>query len=832
MLKKIILSLLLINSFFVAVEAQTPSSSVDIYNALKKLNVLGSALYVGAHPDDENTALISYLANDQQVQTAYISLTRGDGGQNLIGSELRELLGVIRTQELLQARKVDGGMQYFSRANDFGFSKNPGETFDFWEKEKVLHDLVYVIRKFKPDVIINRFDHRTPGATHGHHTASAILSEEAFALTGDSSIFAEQLNRVSVWLPKRLFFNDSWFLYPSKEAFEKADHDSKLKIHTGTYYANRGVSNGEISAKSRSQHSSQGFGAAAQRGESTEYLELIHGDMPNKNLFEGIDITWNRVKGGREIGAILRRTVEEFDFTNPAASLGDLLKAYALIQNLEDEHWRAIKTEEIEKIITDVMGLHLEATTKQAFGVRNEDISIAIKAINRSEAPIELKGFSINDLHFEQNKTLEFNSLKTIEQNYTIPENSVYSSPYWLEEAHSTGMYTVSDKSKIGQAESQNPISVSFHLTIKDQDFTFQRDLQYAYVDPARGEIYQPFAILPKATVRFEESVAIYPTAESKKIALKVEAHTEKVSGNLVLEAPADWKISPQEIAVELDRKGESKTYYFEVTAPDHPSEIDLKARLISGDETFDTQLTRIDYSHIPTQYVLLPSQARHVRIDIEKRGNKIAYIQGAGDVVDESLKQIGYEVDVLSVEDIKEGSLASYDAVLLGVRTFNVLPELQYKNKELFAYVKNGGNVIVQYNVSRGQLVTEDVAPYPLRVSVDRVTEEDAEVEFLAPEHPALNFPNKISETDFDHWVQERGLYFPDTWDAHFTPILSMHDKGEDPKEGSLLVAKYGKGYYVYTGLSFFRELPAGVSGAYRLMANLISLGKDEDKK
>lgn len=830
MLKKIILPLLFIPSFFISVIAQTSSSSVDIYNALQKLNVLGTALYVAAHPDDENTALISYLANDQKVRTAYMSLTRGDGGQNLIGSELRELLGVIRTQELLQARKIDGGIQYFSRANDFGFSKNPDETFDFWEKEKVLHDLIYVIRSFQPDIIINRFDHRTPGATHGHHTASAILSEEAFALTADSSVFTEQLDRVALWQPRRLFFNDSWFLYSSKEAFEKADHGSKLKIHTGTYYANRGVSNGEISAKSRSQHSSQGFGAATLRGESIEYLELIHGDMPKENLFEGIDITWSRVKGGREIGDILLKTEEEFDFKNPAASLEKLLTAYPLIQNLEDEQWRIIKTKEIENIITDILGLHLEATTHQAFGVRNEDISITIKAINRSNVPVELKGYAINETNFLQNKALGFNILEVMNQNYTLPKNSTYSSPYWLEEKHSIGMYTVSDKNKIGQAESHAPISVSFHVKIKDQDFIFHKDLIYSYVDPARGEIHQPFSILPKATLQFAESVAIYPSSESKKVAVQVEAHTEGIRGNLTLEAPSDWDIHPREIPVELSRKGESKTYYFEVTAPQHPSEIDMIARLISGNETFDTQLTRIEYSHIPNQYILLPSQARHVRIDIEKRGNKLAYIQGAGDVVHESLKQIGYELDVLSVEDIKEENLAPYDAVLLGVRAFNVLPELRYKNKELFEYVKNGGNVIVQYNVSRGQLVTDEVAPYPLRVSADRVTEEDAEVIFLAPDHPVLNFPNKISETDFDHWVQERGLYFPDSWDAHFTPILSMHDTNESPKKGSLLVAKYGKGYYVYTGLSFFRELPAGVSGAYRLIANLISLGKDED--
>lgn len=831
-LKKAIITLFLIPCTFIAADAQNTSHSAEIYEAIRKLNFLGSALYVGAHPDDENTALISYLANGERAQTAYMSLTRGDGGQNLIGSELRELLGVIRTQELLQARNVDGGRQYFSRANDFGFSKLPDETFNFWEKEKVLHDLVYVIRKFQPDVIINRFDHRTPGATHGHHTASAMLSVEAFALAGDSTKFTAQLGEASLWQPKRLFFNDSWFLYPSQDAFEKADHRHKLKVHTGAYYPGKGQSNGEIAAKSRSQHSSQGFGAAASRGDAVEYLEIIAGDMPKEDIFEGIDTSWERIPGGKEIGDILHKVEENYDFKNPAASVPDLLNAYRLIQNLNNAYWRDIKENEIKKIIADALGLYLEATVASPYGVRNEEVKVKLKAINRSPVSVRLSQVSIGVEHFTENISLEENKMTVLDKTYTLPAHTPYSSPYWLEELHTTGMYSVSDKKLIGQPERSGTLLAKFDLNIDGISLSLEKPLQYSYVNPAKGEIYQPFALLPKASLQFEEKVVIYPSASAQKITVKVEAHTAGIEGSLRLHAPQDWQISPTEQKVSLERKGETKVFYFDVKAPDHPSEIDLQAELKTGKNTYDRQLSRIEYEHIPTQYVLLPAEAKHVRIDIEKKGDKIAYIHGAGDVVPDNLRQIGYKVDIISPENVSQEALAAYDAVILGVRAFNVLPELKYKNRELFDYVKNGGNLIVQYNVSRGQLVTEEVAPFPLQISLDRVTDEDSKVEFLDKEHPALNYPNAITEKDFENWVQERGLYFPDTWDALFTPLLSMHDKGEDSKEGSLLVAKYGKGYYVYTGLSFFRELPAGVSGAYRLMANLISLGKNENTK
>lgn len=797
--------------------AQAPKkpSSAEIYESIKKLNFLGSVLYVAAHPDDENTHLISYFANDVHARTAYISLTRGDGGQNLIGSELRELLGVIRTQELLQARKIDGGEQFFSRANDFGYSKHPDETFDIWNKEQVLSDLVYVIRKFQPDVIINRFDHRSPGTTHGHHTASAMLSVEAFDLAGNASAYSNHLNMVNPWQPKRLFWNQSWFFYGSQEKFDKADKSNLFVLDIGSYYPTLGLSNSEIAAKSRSQHSSQGFGATPVRGTALEYLEPIKGGKPENDIFEGIDTSWNRVKGGKEIGEILAKVEKEFDFKDPSKSVFELVKAYQLILNLEDEHWREIKLEEIKNIIYNCSGLFLEAVSVEPYTILNEPPKVKIELINRSDLPI-----------FYNGNKLKNNEAIRLEETLEKPSGLNYSSPYWLEEKGSLGMYKVSNPELIGLPEAAPSYFLNFILNIFGQDFNFEKPVIYKYNDPAKGETYKPFAVVPKASVQVEEKVLIFGDENPQKIAVKLKAFSENLNGDLSLVAPEGWVISPKYQEVSFATKGEEKTFWFEVIPPRAQSEGELIPQFKIGNEIFEKQLVEINYEHIPEQKVLLPGSAKLVKIDIRKKGNKIGYIMGAGDSLPENLKQIGYEVEIISPQNISSENLERFDAVVLGIRAFNVIQELTYKNKILFDYVKNGGNMLVQYNTSR-DVLTQEIAPYDLELSRERVTDENSEVTFIHKNHPVLNEPNKITEKDFEGWVQERGLYFPNKWSKEFEPILSMHDKGESPLKGSLLVAKYGKGYYVYTGLSFFRELPEGVSGAYRLLANILSLGK-----
>lgn len=813
--------------FSFAQQPQKPNS-VEIYNQIKKLNFLGSVLYLAAHPDDENTRMISYLANDMNARTGYLSLTRGDGGQNLIGPQLRELLGVIRTQELIEARKIDGGEQFFSRANDFGFSKNPDETLDIWDKEKVLADVVWTIRKFQPDIIINRFDHRSPGTTHGHHTSSAMLSVESFKLTNDPKVYPEQLKYVSPWQVKRQFFNPSWWFYGSQEKFDAANKSKFTKLETGVYYTGIGKSNQEIAALSRSRHQSQGFGSTGVRGEEIEYLELINGETPKErdNLFDGIDTSWSRVKNGKPVGDLIATIISKYDFSNPSASIPDLVKAYSMIQALDDTHWKEIKSAAIKNIIASCSGLYLEAVANEQEATPGSTIKLSLEAINRCSVAMELMSVTTlpNNQTTAQNIVLKNNNDQKINLQLQLPSNMEYTQPYWLKEKATVGMYTVSNQEIIGIPDIIREAKVIFNVKINDIEIPFERTVVYKYNDGVKGEMYNFLDIVPEVTTSILERVLIFGNTKSKMVPVKVRSGKDNVKGNLQLELPKSWNVSPKEIPFALDKKGNEQIFYFEVTPPVNPEEVTAKSVAIVDNRRFDKDQTIIDFPHITKQMVLKPAESKCIRIDLKISGDAIAYIMGAGDEVPESLTQMGYKVSILKPEEITPEKLDSFSTVITGVRAYNTVNALANKQNILFNFVKNGKNMIVQYNTN-GKLVTDKIAPYPLKLSNDRVTEENAKITFLAPNHPVLNTPNKISEKDFQGWTQEQGLYYPNEYDPAFTPIISSHDKGESAKDGALLVAPYGKGYYIYTGLSFFRELPEGVSGAYRLLSNIISL-------
>lgn len=814
------------------VAAQRPqkANSVDIYHQIEKLNFLGSVLYIAAHPDDENTRLISYLSNEKNARTGYLSLTRGDGGQNLVGPELRELLGVIRTQELIEARKIDGGEQLFTRANDFGFSKNPDETLQIWDKNQVLSDVIWAIRKFQPDVVINRFDHRSPGTTHGHHTSSAMLSLEAFDKTNDKTIFPNQLQYVSTWQPKRLFFNTSWWFYGSKEKFEAADKSNLSKLQTGVYYEQFGKSNQEIAALSRSCHQSQGFGSTGTRGEEDEYLEFLKGDnFQNKtNIFEGIDTTWNRVNGGKAIGDILENVQKNFDFKNPSASISELVKAYDLIQKLQDNHWKSIKSEEIKKIIAACAGLYLEAVADVQEVSNGSALKVKLEAINRSAIPINWNGIQTvpNTFNTLEIKPLENNKIlnKTIE--LLISDTNEYTTPYYLKEKGTNGMFIVSDQEDIGKPDIIRDIKVTFLIEINNVVIPFERNVVYKFNDDVKGEVYQPLDIIPVVTSTIQEKVYIFPNNKEKTISVKIKAGKENVSGIIKLEVPDTWNVNPTSIPFLLKNKGEEQIAVFDVSPSKEASEITIKSHLVVDGKTFNNEKIDISYPHIFKQMVLKPAEAIAIKLNIKTKNEKIAYIMGAGDEVPKSLLQMGYEVSILKPEEITLEKLQNFDVVITGIRAYNVTTALGFKQNILFDFVKNGKTMIVQYN-TLDDLVTKEIAPYSLKISRDRVTDENAEVRFLAPNHPVLNYPNKITTDDFKNWKQEQGLYYPNEWSQNFTPIISSNDKGEKPKDGAILVANYGKGHYIYTGLSFFRELPEGVAGAYRILANMIAIGK-----
>ena len=814
--------------------AQQPQkpNAVEIYNQIQKLNFLGSVLYIAAHPDDENTRLISYLSNDQKARTGYLSLTRGDGGQNLIGTQLRELLGVVRTQELIEARKIDGGEQFFSRANDFGFSKNPTETLEIWDKEKVLADVIWAIRKFQPDVIVNRFDHRSPATTHGHHTASAMLSVESFELANNPTIFPEQLKFVKPWQTKRQFFNTSWWFYGSVEKFNAADKTNLIALQTGVYYAGLGKSNQEIAALSRSCHQSQGFGSTGVRGEETEYLEFINGVAlkEKKSLFEGIDTSWNRVRGGKPLGDLLTTIAAEFDHNNPSASIPNLAKAYSMMKALDENHWAPLKSEAIKEIIASCSGLYLEAVAQNQEATPGSTIKLKLEAINRSSAPIQLLSVTTlpEQINTPQNRVLKNNILNTINLDFKLPESISYTQPYWLREGGTDGMYTVNKQQKIGIPDIIRETKVAFNVQINGIELPFERTVVYKYNDDVKGEVYNYLDIVPEVTTSIIDKVLLFKDTKIKYVGVKIKAGKDAVKGNLQLELPQNWGVSPKLIPFTIEKKGAEQIVYFEVTAPNKSDEATAKSIAIIGNKRFDKEQIIINYDHITKQQVLKSAEAKCIKTDLKTNQERIAYIMGAGDEVPSSLTQLGYTVTLLKPEEITPEKLESFDVVMTGVRAYNTVTALANKQNILFDFVQGGKTMLVQYNTA-GDLVTENIAPYPLKLSRDRVTEEDAEVRFLAPNHPVLNFPNKITAKDFQGWKQEQGLYYPNEFDKAFTPILSSNDKGESPKNGALLIAPFGKGHYIYTGLSFFRELPEGVTGAYKLISNIISLQSSE---
>lgn len=832
MIKKISSIFLLCASAFLGyTQVQKTPTATEIYHKIEKLNFLGTVLYVAAHPDDENTAMISYLSNQVKARVGYISLTRGDGGQNLIGSEIRELLGVIRTEELLEARKVDGGHQFFSRANDFGYSKHPDETFEIWDKEEVLSDLIYVIRKFKPDVIINRFDHRSSGNTHGHHTASAMLSVEAFDKANEKDVFPQQVSKVGTWQPKRMFFNTNWWFFGSQERFDKIDKTKYFKVDVGNYYPMFGSSNTEISSISRSKHRSQGFGTDGKRGTDVNFLEPIKGEFDlkkDRSFFAGIDTTWSRVEGGEEIGEILKEVQKNFDFKKPSASLLGLLKAYEMIQTLEDNHWREIKTEEIKEIILACSGLYLQTTTPERLVTKNQVVPFNLEVINRSAVEVSLKEVRIspNLKQMTFNKMLEFNEGVKMKGEFIVPNHAKYTSPYWLEEESTLGMYQVEDQELLGAAVSSEQFYAEYFLTMNGVELSFTGSIQHKTVSPSDGEVIKPVSIVPKVSLAMHNRNLIFANDSSKTVKLEVKTYANDVKGRVKLNHPTGWEVSPKFIEVDLALKGQSATVTFEVTPPSNDAEAFIEPVFELNEESFSQQLYLVDYPHIPEQTVILPAGIKATRFDIKIEGENIAYIEGAGDDMPQSLREIGYQVDLIQAQEITLDLLQQYDAVVVGIRAYDTDNGLVVNQPILFDYIKKGGTVITQYN-SINELRTDVLAPYPLKLSRDRVTDEHSPVRFLAKTHPVLTTPNGITQKDFEGWVQERGLYFPNEWAEEFTPILGMHDKGEKEMKGALLVAEYGEGYFVYTGLSFFRELPAGVTGAYRLFANLLSLGK-----
>lgn len=800
--------------------AQTapPADMVTIGQNLKKLDVLGSVLYVAAHPDDENTRLLAYLAQEKHYSTGYLSMTRGDGGQNLIGNEQGELLGLIRTQELLAARKVDGAEQFFTRANDFGFSKGPEETLNFWNKEKVLSDVVWVIRKFRPDVIICRFPTTGEGG-HGNHTASAMLAQEAFTAAADPKRFPEQLKYVQTWQAKRIMWNTFNFGNTNTTA------PDQFKINVGVYNPLLGKGYGEMAAESRSNHKTQGFGSAKQRGDAFEYFKTILGDAPQNDLMDGVNTTWKRVKDGDAIGVAINNISKSFDQEHPDKSVPAMVELLGKVEKISDPYWRAQKTKELSDLIAACAGLWFESYAPEQVYALGDSIDIRSQVIDRYNDKVKVN--TVDGLHFGNGgKVIPANDLQTF--NSKILAEKI-TQPYWLQQPHGIGSYTISDDRMVGNPENPDLPKVEYEFIIEDKPVRFERQLVYKHVDPAKGELYQPVQIAPPVTANIQNQVYIFNSQQPQRVQVKLQSFKTGATGNIRLNAPAGWKITPESVAFTNKAKGDEWEQDFTITPAANQSQVGtMEAQVSFGldSKVFNEGILSIRYNHIPNITIFPTAQARLVQLDLKIAGKKIGYINGAGDLVPDALREVGYEVHSLTENEILNGDLSDYDAIVVGVRAYNVDQRLVIEQPKLMEYVKNGGNLLVQYNNSNG-LVTKNIGPYPFKVVNERVTDETAKITILDPNNPVLNYPNKITSSDFDGWVQERGLYFTKDADPQYQKVLQMGDPGEAPKDGALITTQYGKGRFIYTSLAFFRQLPAGVPGAYRLFINLLNKPK-----
>jgi len=821
------ISALLLAGFPGAGQVAGPPSAPVILQDLHGFREMGSVLYVAAHPDDENTELIAFLSRGRNYRTAYLSLTRGDGGQNVLGPEFGEELGVIRTEELLAARRIDGGRQFFSRAVDFGFSKDYRETLRIWDRQQVLSDIVRVIREFCPDVIITRFS-PVPGGTHGHHTASTVLAIEAFKLAGDPKAFPEQLDTLTLWQPKRILWNVGGFQ-------QRDTNGSRLiRIDAGGTDPVSGESFARIAARSRSMHKTQGFGNFAGFGGGSgprfESFELLAGEPATNDIFDGVDTTWGRVPGGAEIGKLAEAVIAKFDPQDPAASVPALLEIKKHLATLaNDEPVVDEKRRQLDHIIQECLGLTVETAIPEAEVVPGEPLKMHLTATVQSDiVPVRWVAARYPSIKAEFAVDADLPTNQAISRDVTemLPADTPLSQPYWLREDHTTGMFRVADPNLIGRPENPPVFPIDQIFKVGGQTLIVPDQPVQVTATRAKGETRHLDVISP-VSLKLASDVGLFPPGATRPVVVEVTAARPDTAGTLRLDAPAGWKVAPATESFRLGIAGDHAKFKFMVTAPPQPATANITAEAEVGDKRYNNERVVINYPHIPLLLLQPPARFKAVCLNLAIRGQHVGYVPGAGDNVAQSLVEMGYQVTTLTGADLTPEKLKAFDTVVIGIRAFNVRTDLVSQLPALFAYVEGGGNVIEQYNRPGRDLKTDQLTPYSLHLSNDRVTDETAPVTFLAPEHPALNTPNKITRADFDGWIQERGIYYPDQWDEHFTPILACSDPGEAPLKGGLLVAQYGKGYFVYTGLVFFRQLPDGVPGAYRLFANLVSLGK-----
>ncbi len=822
--------------------------AMGLSQALKRLDVVESVLHTGAHPDDENSSLLAWLSRGQGVRTAYLAATRGDGGQNLLGTELFEQLGVIRTEELVAARRFDHAQQFFTPVYEFGFSKSAAETFEKWGRDKLLGYYVRVIRQFRPEIIISRFS-GTSGDGHGHHQASGIVTPEAFKAAADPKLFPEY---GKPWQTKKLYLNSMGGGGQRGAPQPEQPAPGTITIDVGEYDPALGRSYNEIAIEGRSLHRSQAQGGAREKGPRTTAVRLVDkapGVNDNGTLYSGTlsrfaDLAQLEPALGadltalqQKIGAIRGKT----NLARPSDIVPDLIDALKLLRQIRsrstNEHVQFLlnlKEPDFHEAARLAAGVVVDVMASDDTVTPGQEFNLSVDVVNGG--PYDFSGVKMTPQlpagwraePAGTSGSLAHGEKFTQRYKVKVAARTPYTQPYWLEQPRTSDTFIWPSGAAANMPFDPPLLQTEVAIPYQGVDIVTSRPAEYRRVDSMFGEQRSLVNVVPALSLRVSPEIGVVPLAGNRKKEFTVNVDNQNsspVESEVRLIVPAGWTATPPARTVKFTRPGEKASLQFTVQVPAVAGDFKVQAVAKMDAEEFRTGYQAIAYPHIETHYVYSPAESKVEVLDVKTLATTVGYVEGAGDTVAEALKQLGINVTMLTRQDLAAADLSRFQTIVLGVRAYAVNDDLRAYNDRLLEFVKNGGTVIAQYN-RRGEIRDNQYGPYPFSINDNtRVTNELAPVKILDPNHKLMNVPNKITDKDFEGWVQERGTYFLDKWDPAYTPLLESSDPGEEPKQGGLVVAKYGKGSYVYAGYVFFRELPAGVKGAFRLFANLVSI-------